>query len=49
MQSDTDFVHRVMAYINNNSRAKAVDIVEYFHSLGIPKEKTLYTLREIFD
>lgn len=49
MQSDSDFVFRVRAYILGNPDAKAIDIVNYFYSVGEPKEKTLYTLREIID
>lgn len=47
MQSDTDLVHRIGIFMLNNPHLKAIDIVEYFESVGIPQEKTLYILREI--
>jgi hypothetical protein len=48
MQSDTDLIQRIRDYIQLKPFVTAYDTVEYFATLGIPREKTLYVLREIY-
>ena len=49
MQSDTDFIREVRNYLQSSPHLSAIDVVDHFYAAGIPKEKTLYTLHEIFD
>lgn len=49
MQSDTDLITQIRDYIQLKPFVTAYDVVEYFHSIGIEKEKTLFVLREIQD
>lgn len=48
MQVDTELVEQIRNYIQDHSSARAIDVVDAFYASGIPKEKTLYILREIF-
>jgi hypothetical protein len=49
MKSDTDFIREVRDYLQSSPHLSAIDVVNHFYASGIPKEKTLYTLHEIFD
>ena len=48
MQSDTDLIHNIRDYIQLKPFVTAYDIVRYFNARGIPDEKVLYVLREIY-
>ena len=48
MNSDTDAIQQIRDFIQLKPFATAYDIVEYFHENGIPREKVLYVLREIY-
>ena len=48
MQSDTDLIQQIRDHIQLKPFATAYDIVQYFHNHGIPKEKVLFVLREIY-
>ncbi len=48
MQSDTDLIRNIRDYIQLKPFVTAYDIVRYFSSRGIPDEKVLFVLREIY-
>lgn len=48
MQSDTDVIQQIRDFIQLKPFVTAYDIVEYFHEHGIPREKVLFVLREIY-
>lgn len=48
MQSDSDLVEAVRDYIQTYPKDGAYGVVRYFGARGIPEEKILYILREIY-
>jgi len=48
MQSDTDLIRDIRDYIQLTPYVTAYDIVRYFSAKGIPDEKVLFVLREIY-